>query len=145
MTTSMQSIYPTFRYRDAAGMIEWLQKAFGFSLNAKYMHGDTVGHAELSLGGSIIMLGETRDDAYGGMVGEPGQNGGKSTYVAVDDVDAIHGRAKAAGATILQGLVRRDYGSREFICSDPQGNVWAFGTYRPEPTACGPNRTGKNG
>lgn len=132
MTTSKQSIYPTFRYRDAAGMADWLQRAFGFTVNEKYMHGDTVGHAELALGGSIIMLGETRDDAYGGMVGEPGQNGGKSTYVAVDDIEAVYGSARKAGAEILQDLVDRDYGSREFICADPQGNVWSFGTYRPD-------------
>ncbi len=126
-----QTIYPTFRYRDAAGMIEWLQKAFGFSVNVSFMDGDKVGHAELSLGGSVIMLGEARADAYGRMVGEPGQAGGKSTYVALDDVDAVHAKAKAAGATILEEPVNRDYGSREFICADPQGNVWSFGTYRP--------------
>jgi uncharacterized glyoxalase superfamily protein PhnB len=133
--TARQSIYPTFRYRDAAGMIEWLEKAFGFTVNVKYMNGGTVGHAELELGGSIIMLGEARDDAYGKMVGAPGQAGGKSTYVAVDDVDAVYGTAKAAGAKILEEPVDRDYGGREFICADPQGNVWSFGTYRPEPKA----------
>ena len=127
-----QSIYPTFRYRDAAAMIEWLDKAFGFAVKEKFMNGGTVGHAELCLGGSIIMLGEARDDAFGRMVGGPGQPGGKSTYVAVDDVDAIYATAKAAGATILEEPTNRDYGSREFICADPQVNVWSFGTYRPE-------------
>ncbi len=132
MAPTTQSLYPTFRYRDAATMIDWLQKAFGFEVKQKFMSGDVVGHAELGLGGSLIMLGDVRDDAYGRMVGEPGQNGGKSTYVALDDVDAVYDRAKAAGATILQDLTERDYGSREFICADPQGNVWSFGTYRPE-------------
>ena len=132
MAPTTQSIFPTFRYKDAAEMIDWLQEAFGFRVDEKYMHGDKVGHAEMSLGGSKIMLGEVRDDAYGKMVGEPGQNGGKSTYVAVDDVNAAYHRATAAGATILQELTERDYGSREFICADPQGNVWSFGTYRPE-------------
>ena len=41
-------------------------------------------------------------------------------------------RRTLAGATILQDLTERDYGSREFICADPEGNVWSFGTYRPE-------------
>jgi uncharacterized glyoxalase superfamily protein PhnB len=127
-----QSIYPTFRYRDAAVMIEWLDKAFGFAVKEKFMNGGTVGHAELCLGGSIIMLGEARDDAFGRMVGGPGQPGGKSTYVAVDDVDAVYATASVAGATILEEPINRDYGSREFICADPEGNVWCFGTYRPE-------------
>jgi len=126
-----QSIYPTFRYRDAQTMIEWLEKAFGFVVKEKFVHDGKVGHAELSLCGALIMLGEARDDAFGKMVGEPGEQGGKATYVAVDDADAIYATAEAAGAKILQGLVDRDYGSREFICADPQGNVWSFGTYRP--------------
>ena len=132
MATAPQSIYPTFRYRDAAGMIDWLVKAFGFAVEAKFEEDGAVGHAELSLGGAIIMLSEARDDAYGRMVGGPGDPGGKSTYIAVDDVDALHAKAKAAGATILEEPVDRHYGSREFICADPQGNVWSFGTYRPE-------------
>ncbi|TIL55186.1 MAG: glyoxalase, partial [Mesorhizobium sp.] len=33
---------------------------------------------------------------------------------------------------ILQELIDRDYGSREFICCDPEGNVWSFGTYWPK-------------
>ncbi|MCX7303272.1 MAG: VOC family protein [Hyphomicrobiales bacterium] len=126
------AIYPTFRYRDAETMIGWLEKAFGFRVDAKYGDGGKVSHAELSLGGAKIMLGDVRDDAYGAMVGGPGEPGGKSTYVAVSDVDAIYSSAKAAGAEILQELVERDYGSREFICADPQGNVWSFGTYRPQ-------------
>lgn len=124
-------LYPTFRYRDAARMIDWLGAAFGFQVEARHMDGDQVAHAELSFGSSVIMLGSCRDDAYGRMVGAPDQNGGKSVYVAVDDADAAFARAKAAGATILEELVDRDYGSREFICADPEGVVWSFGTYRP--------------
>lgn len=131
-------LFPTFRYRDAAQMIEWLGEAFGFTVHAKYMDGDTVSHAQLALGSSMIMLGTARDDGYGKMVGGPGMNGGKSLYVAVDDADAAYARAKAAGAKILEDPIDRDYGSREFICADPEGNVWSFGTYWPkadEPAA----------
>ena len=31
------------------------------------------------------------------------------------------------------GLTDQDYGSREFAARDPHGNVWSFGTYRPNP------------
>ena len=125
-------IYPTFRYRDAAAMIDWLVDAFGFTIRACYMDGDTVVHAELSLGSSMIMLGSVRDDAYGDMVGAPGEEGGKSVYMAVDDVDAAFRRASKAGARILEEPVDRDHGSRDFICADPEGNVWCFGTYWPK-------------
>ena len=126
-------IYPTFRYRDAPAMIDWLTKNFGFRVRARYDAEDGgVGHAELSLGSSIIMLGSHREDPYGRMVGGPGENGGKSVYVAVENPDALFARAQAAGARILETPRDRDYGSREFICADPEGNVWSFGTYWPK-------------
>ena len=127
-------IYPTFRYRDAAKMIDWLEKAFGFQPHARYTDGDKVAHAQMSFGSSMIMLGSVRDDEYGHMVGAPGDNAGKSVYVAVDNADAVYERAKKAGAKILEELKDRDYGSREFICADPEGNVWSFGTYWPKPS-----------
>lgn len=125
-------IYPTFRYRDAAGMIDWLCRAFGFSLHVKYEGGGVIQHAQLTLGSSMIMIGQVRDDEYGSMIGDPGNNGGKGIYVAVDDVEALYTRAKAAGATILEEPIDRDYGNREFNCRDPEGNVWSFGTYWPK-------------
>ncbi len=126
-------IFPTFRFRDAAAMIDWLGDAFGFTVKARYANdkGD-VGHAELALGSSIIMCGQAQQDEYGKIVGPAGQQGGKSLYIAVDDVDAMFERARKAGAEIQQGLTDRDYGSREFICRDPEGNVWCFGTYWPK-------------
>jgi uncharacterized glyoxalase superfamily protein PhnB len=125
-------IYPTFRYRDAAGMIAWLTDIFGFTLHANYKDDKgTVQHAELAYGPSMIMLGTLAEDAYGAMVGNDVVPGAKSIYVAVDDPDALFARAEKAGITVLEGLTDRDYGSREFIVRDPEGNVWSFGTYRP--------------
>ena len=80
----------------------------------------------------MIILGTARDDNFCKIVGSPGSGGGKSIYIAVDDADAAYERAKAAGAKIEEELVDRDYGSREFICRDPEGNIWAFGTYWPK-------------
>lgn len=132
MTSEAPRIYATFRYRNAARMIDWLCEAFGFTVRVRYGDGDNIQHAELALGSSMIMLGHTREDAYGRMVGSPGNGGGKSIYIAVDDTDAAYARAKAAGATILEEPVDRDHGSRDFICADPEGNVWSFGTYWPK-------------
>ncbi len=131
MPTQAPRIYPALRYRNAARMIDWLSEAFGFEVRARYGEGDIVHHAELSFGSSMIMLGTARDDDYGKIVGEPGGGGGKSIYIAVDDADAAYARAKKTDAKIIQELVDRDYGNREFICLDPEGNVWSFGTYWP--------------
>ncbi|MFC3323807.1 VOC family protein [Mesorhizobium cantuariense] len=132
ITTEAPRLYPALRYKNAAKMIDWLGEAFGFSVQARYGEGDVVHHAELVFGSSMIMLGTVRDDDYGKMVGEPGSGGGKSIYIAVDDADAAYAKARKAGATIIQELTNRDYGSREFICRDPEGNVWSFGTYWPK-------------
>lgn len=131
-TTEAPRLYPALRYRNAARMIDWLGDAFGFSVRARYGEGDVVHHAELAFGSSIIMLGSAREDAYGKMVGAPGSGGGNSIYIAVDDADAAYTRAKKAGAEILEELTDRDCGSREFICRDPEGNVWSLGTYWPK-------------
>lgn len=131
-TTEPPRLYPTLRYRNAARMIDWLCEAFGFSVRARYGEGDVVHHAELTFGSSMIMLGTARDDKFGQMVGAPGSGGGRAIYVAVTDADATYLSAKKAGAEILEELVDRDYGSREFICRDPEGNVWSFGTYWPK-------------
>jgi uncharacterized glyoxalase superfamily protein PhnB len=133
-------IYPTLRYRDAPAMIAWLGDAFGFVERVVYPGPDgTVAHAELALGSAMIMLGSVRDDAFGAMVGAPVGPGsdnpmgkGRAIYIAIEDADAGFARAKAAGADILMGLTDTDYGSRDFICRDPEGYVWCFGTYWPK-------------
>lgn len=125
-------IFATFRYADPHAMIEWLCGTIGFAIRARYPETGEVDHAELAFGSSIVMLGAARDDDYGDMVGGPGANGGKSLYIAVDDVDGLFERVETSGATIEQGLTDRDYGSREFICRDPEGHVWCFGTYWPK-------------
>lgn len=126
-------IFPAFRFHDADRMIAWLAEAFGFRPHAVYRdETGTVVHAELALGSSMIMVGQARKDAFGEIVGPPEPTGGKTLYVAVNDADEMHDRAKAAGATIEEGLTDRDYGSREFVCRDPEGNVWCFGTYWPK-------------
>jgi uncharacterized glyoxalase superfamily protein PhnB len=133
-------IYPALRYRDAPAMIEWLQKAFGFTKHVVYPGPEgTVAHAELALGSAMIMLGSARDDKFGAMVGAPigpdadsVKGNGQAVYIAIDDADGLFSRAKAAGARILMGLTDTDYGSRDFICRDPEGYVWCFGTYWPK-------------
>lgn len=129
--TTPPCIYPTLRYKDANRMLVWLQEAFGFREHVVYRDGDTVAHAELALGSSILMLGQSKDDAYGKMVGDPDTRRTDSIYIAVTDPDALHARAAAAGATIEMAPHDTDHGSRDFICRDPEGNLWSFGTYWP--------------
>lgn len=59
----------------------------------------------------------------------PAKNQG--VYIVITHPDALYARAKAAGARILLELHDTDYGSRDFIALDPEGNLWSFGTYQP--------------
>jgi uncharacterized glyoxalase superfamily protein PhnB len=58
--------------------------------------------------------------------------GGQLVYVALDEVDELHARVREAGGEIALELTDTDYGSRDFTARDPEGNLWSFGTYRPE-------------
>jgi|tagenome__1003787_1003787.scaffolds.fasta_scaffold17281541_1 uncharacterized glyoxalase superfamily protein PhnB len=122
----MATIIPTFRYADARAAIAFLREAFGFEQHAAYEDGDgVVMHAELRLGDAYIMLGQHRTQ------GSDLAFGPSTTYVVIDDPDAHHARAVAAGAEIVRELEDMDYGSREYAAKDPGGNVWSFGTYTP--------------
>ena len=131
-----QSIYPALRYADAHAAIDFLCKAFGFERLAVYESGNTVEHAELALGNSIIMLGSMRDVGSVHFV-TPKEAGGVtgSIYIGIENVDAHHDRAVAAGARVVRPLTDEDYGSRDYMCLDPEGNVWSFGTYAPQAQA----------
>lgn len=127
-------IYPTLRCRDAEAMISWLKDVLGFAERVVYRGDGMVHHAELSLGSSILMLGQNRDNDYGKLVGDLSGRRTDALYVAVANADALHDKVKAAGAEIEMELHDTDYGSRDFACRDPEGNLWSFGTYWPKTT-----------
>ena len=80
------------------------------------------------------MLGQMRDDAYGKLVGDLEGRRTDSIYVAVTDPDKLRATARNAGAKIEMELHDTPYGSRDFSCRDPEGNLWNFGTYWPNVT-----------
>lgn len=123
--------YPVVRYRDSHAAIDWLGRAFDFQ--PKEVHEDAEGkvaHAELGAGRGLVLLGAESGEAEERF----GEHAGRGwVYVAVEDPDALHARAVAAGAEIVRELEDTDYGSRDFTARDPEGNVWSFGTYAPQP------------
>jgi uncharacterized glyoxalase superfamily protein PhnB len=125
-------LYPTMRCRDAEAMIKWLEDVLGFTERVVYRADGVVQHAELAFGSSILMLGQDRAGDYGKLVGDLDARRTDAIYVAVDDADALYAKVKAAGAKIEMELYDTDYGSRDFACRDPEGNLWSFGTYWPK-------------
>jgi uncharacterized glyoxalase superfamily protein PhnB len=128
MTERMPSIHPIVRYRDPRAGMEWLCEAFGFEKHDVHEGPDgQLVHVELRHDNGIVMISDERgsQEAYSGRAGE------SWVYVVVDDADAHHERARAAGAEIVARLTDTDYGSRDYSARDPEGNLWSFGTYRP--------------
>lgn len=118
-------IQPVLHYRDSVKALAFLTEAFG--VEEKAVHRDPDGnvvHVEAALGDCWFGFGPTAE-------GSPFDLGPTAVYVALDEVDAVHGRAAGAGAEILMPPTDQDYGSRDFIARDLEGNVWCFGTYRP--------------
>ncbi len=134
-THSHSTIMPALRYKDAPAAIDWLCNVLGFERKAVYPGPNgTVGHAELTLGGGMIMLGSEKDDDYGRAFKSPKELGGvetRSAYVVVPDADAAYARAQAARADIVRPIRDMEYGSREFGVKDPEGHSWSVGTYDP--------------
>ena len=128
--------FPFLRYEDAPAAFEWLHRAFGFE-KQMLVPGPrgTIAHAQLRYGASVLMIGTAEDDFMN--MKSPKAAGGvtQGIYVQVDDIDAHHARAKAAGAEIVLELADTEYGSREYAARDPEGHFWSFGTYRPETGA----------
>jgi uncharacterized glyoxalase superfamily protein PhnB len=125
-------VWPTLTANDARGLIRFLVEAFGFRVTCVYGEADHVAHAELAwpLGGGVMLGSVPAEDNKNAWPVKPGTFG---AYVVTDEPDALHARAKAAGARIFREPYDTDYGSRDFIAIDPEGNRWSFGTYRGEP------------
>lgn len=124
------TIFPCLYYNDAPAAIEWLVRAFGFTKRLVVPgENGTVLHAELSLGGGVILPRSARPAmGFRSPQDLPAVNQMISVYV--EDPDAHYAQAQAAGAAITQELKDevhwRGYGAR-----DLEGNHWYFGNYRP--------------
>jgi PhnB protein len=113
----------------AAEAIEFYKRAFGATelLRMTDPQG-RIGHAEIRIGDSVIMLADEHPGmGYRG----PRSMGGSSVSILlyVDDVDTIFGRAVSAGATVQRPIANQFYGDRSGKLEDPFGHVWSIATH----------------
>ena len=129
-TSLTATAYAGLLYDDCDAGIEWLERVLGFDRREVHRDDDgAITHAEITLGGTIVMLGAA------GAGREPFRSlpaGKRLIYIGVDDVLPLHDLVVAAGAEIASPLESTDYGSQDFTVRDPEGNLWALGTYRPQ-------------
>jgi uncharacterized glyoxalase superfamily protein PhnB len=119
-----QRVHPYLLYENGEAAIQFLTDAFGFREIDRKTGAAGGLHAELEVspGGGRIYLGQPPSGYR-----NPSKVGTTSlTHVLVDDVDAHHERAKAAGATITEELIDMPFGHRRYSCADPQGHEWFF-------------------
>jgi PhnB protein len=115
---------------DGAGRaIEFYKKAFGAKERMR-MPGPEgrIGHAELEIGESLIMIGDPRADR--GAPPSPREKAGPVSFMLyVKDVDAVYERALRLGATAVTPPENRFYGDRNGMVRDPFGIQWTLGTH----------------
>jgi PhnB protein len=113
----------------APAAIEFYGAVLGTSVRMRMDSPDgRVGHAELELGDSLIMLADEFPDM--GYLG-PKSVGGTSVTLSVyvEDVDAVFERALAAGATEVRAIENQFYGDRSGQFEDPFGHRWSVATH----------------
>ncbi len=133
------SVIPTVRYRDVPRAIEWLCNALGFEEHRVVTDKTgAVRFAQLTFGSGMVMVAPVQEFAFGRLMVQPSEIGGVETqicYLFVEDANAHHARAKAAGAEIVLDMEDEVDGGRGYSCRDPEGHMWNFGTYDPWQSA----------
>jgi uncharacterized glyoxalase superfamily protein PhnB len=122
--TGFPRIVPHLIYDDVAAAIDWLTKTFGFRERTSARHtfpDGAIGRAQIEVGDSLITVGTPS------IHGDSPRRGVSSMlYVYVDDVDAHHQHAMAAGAAIVMDLVDQPWGDRLYQAADREGHQWTF-------------------
>jgi uncharacterized glyoxalase superfamily protein PhnB len=136
-----QRIVPMIAYEDAAAAIDWLTEAFGFREREGQRYTDergTVTHAELERDSAVVMLATPNADYQGPRRHRETCEAARrwqdnpwvidGLFVQVDDVDAHHAQAVAAGATVIRPLEDSEgTGTRLYTAEDLEGHRWMFG------------------
>lgn len=116
-------IVPYLTYTNAAAAVDFLQRAFGLELIARFDDDQgRVMHAELRHGNGILMLGHRTGNLPDNCDG---------IYLSVDAIEGIFEQATSAGATVLESPRDAEFGSRRCKLADLEGREWSIGTYHP--------------
>lgn len=122
------SITPYLMVDGAAAALEFYKKAFGAQEIFRMPMGERIGHAEIRIGDSVVMLADEFPEA--GKLG-PKSRGGPtaSLMLYLEDVDSAFARAIEAGATEERPVANQFYGDRSGSVIDPFGHCWMLSTH----------------
>jgi PhnB protein len=129
-----RSLTPYLTVDDAAGAIEFYKRAFGATERARMpFPGDKIGHAEIEIGDSVLMLADAFPESS---TRPPKELGGttSSVHLFVEDVDAVVDKAVAEGATVTMPVDDMFWGDRFGMITDPYGHAWSIATHKEDLT-----------
>jgi PhnB protein len=118
------TVTPYLVVSNVAKLIDFLKAAFGaVELYRMDMPDGSIGHAEVRIGDSPVMMGQA---------GGPFEPLMASLYLYVPDVDAVYKRAVQAGGTSIREPVDQFYGDRQGGVKDAFGNQWWIATHKED-------------
>jgi uncharacterized glyoxalase superfamily protein PhnB len=124
---SVHELFPYLCVRDSSAAVAFYQRAFGATELFRLVEpSGRVGHAEISIGGHVVMLCDAFPE-YGTRAPEDGEKLTFVLHLHVDDADARMAQAVAAGATIVRPAADQFYGERNGRVRDPFGYEWLIG------------------
>lgn len=132
MTKHLSALSPYLTVKGAAAAIDFYRAAFGAVEQFRLTQPDgRIGHAELRIGGSTVMLSDEWPD-FGAL--SPPSIGGSPVklHLYVDDCDAVVAHAVAAGATLMRPVVDQFCGDRSGMIADPFGHSWFVATLKEQ-------------
>ncbi|MHB8382983.1 MAG: VOC family protein [Candidatus Binataceae bacterium] len=126
-----RSITPYLVVRDAPRMIEFYKKVFNAAETLRLdMPDGRIGHAELAIGGSAIMLSdEFPDMGFSSPIALGAARSPVTIHIYVEDIDAVYHKALAAGAISLREPADQFYGDRNAQVKDPSGHSWDISSH----------------
>lgn len=126
------SLTPYMGIHKAGEAIDFYKKAFGATQVMRLdMPDGRVGHAELRIGDSSLMLGTPCDQMA---LRNPDEHTSIGLHLYVEDVDAQFQRAVDAGATVVSEPKDQFYGDRSASVKDPFGHLWFLATHKEDLT-----------
>ena len=126
------SITPYLSIQGAAAALEFYKRAFGAEeIYRLGMPDGRIGHAEIQIGNSRIMMADEMPEMPDAIVKSPRSLGGTTSglCIYVGDVDARFQRAVEAGATVRRPVKDQFYGDRSATLTDPFGHQWIIATH----------------
>jgi PhnB protein len=123
------TITPYFSVRDAHGLVDFLKRAFDAVAEIHTMPDGSIMNAQVQVGTSMVLIGQASKDQPADKL-MPAM-----LYMYVEDVDAVYGKAIAAGGESIVEPRDQFYGDRVGAVRDLSGNQWWIASHKEEMTS----------